>query len=217
MEQMTLEQYNAEIKHKESHGSRGKMFERMLNAAHKQYAQLGIASIYNIPNAFDWCSEEVFSRTPPQRRARMGDGRTLRRIMTPFDYIGTIKVVGSGVGRVREPAIAFAADAKQFSGARISLDKFEAHQIEGLALWHMLGALAGFLVYAVDTGRCYWLTGLQVRDASDKARHQLKGQGKHPKTLTHAWLDEHALLLGIFRPGQAVLWVETLTGMEAKS
>ena len=199
-EHITLEEYNREFRRRKGHANLGKQFETMLNRAHVRYEASGLAVIYNVPNAFNFCSEGEYARLMSQIKARLGDGRTMKRVQTPCDFIGC-------VGRL---AVAF--DAKQFSNKSIALKEFKPHQVEGLAKWEQIGALAGFMVYAAEGGEVFWLKASQVREAQARVMYARKGKAAHPKSFSVGWLKENALFVGVFHEGQPCLWLEALTG-----
>lgn len=97
-----------QVRGRESHGNRGKEFESILKRTHDYYRARGVADVDYIPNAFTYCSEGEFSKLPPEMKARMGDGRTLKRVKSSGDYRGTLRGLG------------LAFDAKQISGTALS-------------------------------------------------------------------------------------------------
>lgn len=183
----------ADIRARESHGNRGKEFEGMLEKTHHYYRVRGVADVDYIPNAFIYCSEADYRRLAPEMKARMGDGRTLRRARTSGDYRGTLR--GRGL----------AFDAKQFSDERLQLKKIPRHQLESLCSFARAGGIAGFMVYARQVGKVYWVEARQMRDLCDRAL-----SSKGVKTLNLDWFVENALLVDKVIPGGLVEYDKSL-------
>lgn len=179
---------------RESHGNRGKEFERMLEATHHYYRVLGLADVDYIENAFVYCSEAEFARLPPEMKARMGDGRTLKRSRTSGDYRGTLRGLG------------LAFDAKQFSDERLQLKKIPRHQVESLSSFARAGGIAGFMVYAKRAGTVYWVDAITMRNLCDQA---LSTKGL--KTLNLEWFATKAVRVGEVLPGGLVEYARALS------
>lgn len=183
----------ADFEARQSYGNRGKEFERMLEKTHHFYRVQGTADVEYIENAFVYCSEAVFRQLPRTSKARMGDGRTLKRVRTSGDYRGTLGARG----------IAF--DAKEFSSDRLSLKLIPPHQVESLASFARAGGLAGFLVYAKQVSKVYWVGARQMRDLCDQAFFN-----KGVKTLNLSWFATHAVPVGEVVPGGLVDYAPVL-------
>lgn len=184
---------DSDCRARESHGNRGKLFEGMLEKTHHLYRVKGVADVDYIENAFVFCSEAVYRRLPPQKKARMGDGRTLKRVQTPGDYRGTLGKFG----------IAF--DAKECGDDRFSLTKLPRHQVESLYSFARAGGLAGFLIWMKRVG-VYWV---DAQTMSDLYYAALFNRGV--KTLNLKWFAEQALFVGRVIPGGLVEYAESLT------
>jgi penicillin-binding protein-related factor A (putative recombinase) len=165
----------------------------MLDKTHHYYRVRGVADVDYIENAFVYCSEWEFNRLRPEMKARMGDGRTLRRARTSGDYRGTLH--GRGL----------AFDAKQFSDERLQLKKIPRHQVESLCSFARAGGLAGFMIYARQVGTVYWVEAGLMRDLCDRA---LSSTGV--KTLNLAWFAENAQVVGKVMPGGLVEYDKSL-------
>jgi penicillin-binding protein-related factor A (putative recombinase) len=175
------------LRARQSHGNRGKEFERMLEKTHHYYGVRGVADVVYIENAFIYCSEGEFARLPRELKARMGDGRTLKRVRTSGDYRGTLR--GRGI----------AFDAKQFSDDRLALGIIPRHQVEALSSFARAGGLGGFMVYARRVSTVYWVNALLMRDMCDRAL-----SSKGVKTLNLKWFAENAVSVGVVVPGGLV-------------
>jgi penicillin-binding protein-related factor A (putative recombinase) len=186
-EQQTLAAVGASFRARQSHGNRGKEFERMLEKTHHYYRVRGVADVDYIPNAFAYCSEGEFQRLPRELKARMGDGRTLKRVRTSGDYRGTL----SGLG--------LAFDAKQFSDDRLQLKKIPRHQVEALCSFARARGIGGFMVYAVRAAAVYWVDAFTMRALCDQA---LTNKGM--KTLNLSWFAANAVPIGRVVPGGLV-------------
>lgn len=178
----------------QSHGNRGKEFERMLERTHHYYRVRGVADVDYIPNAFAYCSEAEFARLPREMKARMGDGRTLKRVRTSGDYRGTLG--GRGL----------AFDAKQFSDDRLQLKKIPRHQVEALYSFARAGGIAGFMVYVRQASSVYWVDAFTMRDLYDRA---LSSTGV--KTLNLLWFANNALPIGSVVEGGLVEYAYALS------
>jgi recombination protein U len=178
---------------RESHGNRGKEFERLLDRTHSYYRARGVADVEYIENAFVYCSEREFRRLPRTMTARMGDGRTLKRARTSGDYKGTL--AGRGL----------AFDAKQFSDERLQLKKIPRHQVESLCSFAKAGGIAGFMVYAKQADTVYWVDALTMRELCDRA---LASTGV--KTLNLSWFAANAVKIGAVAPGGLVEYARAL-------
>ena len=165
----------------------------MLGRTHHYYKVRGMADVDYIENAFVYCSEKEYERLPREMKARMGDGRTLKRVRTSGDYRGTLGPFG------------LAFDAKQFSSERLQLKKLPRHQVEALCSFARPGGLAGFMVYAKQAGTVYWVEARQMRRLCDAA---LTAAGL--KTLNLSWFAQNAVRVCEVRPGDLVEYAETL-------
>lgn len=183
----------ADIRARQSHGNRGKEFEHMLEKTHHFYRTRGIADVEHIENAFVYCSENEFRRLSPTLKARMGDGRTLKRVKTSGDYRGTL--LGRGL----------AFDAKQFGDDRFELKKIPRHQVESLFAFSRAG-LAGFMFYARRVSTVYWVDARAMSDLYYAAVFGNKGV----KTLNLPWFARHALSVGPVASGGLVEYANVL-------
>jgi penicillin-binding protein-related factor A (putative recombinase) len=178
---------------RESHGNRGKDFERILERTHRRYREQGVADVDYIPNAFVYCSEWEWKRLPRTSTARMGDGRTLKRVQTSSDYRGTLRGLG------------LAFDAKEFSDDRLSLKKLPRHQVDSLARFARARGIAGFMVWAKRAGTVYWVP------AALMSKVYYEAFGKGVKTLNLAWFEEHAVRVAPIPPDDIVDYAAALT------
>lgn len=192
---------DAELRARESHGNRGKEFEGMVERTHHWYKVRGVADVEYIENAFVFCSEGEFRRLAPTMKARMGDGRTLKRVKTSGDCRGTLRQYG------------LAFDAKQFSSDRLALMKIPRHQIDSLYSFAKAGGKAGFMCYAKAVGKVYWVDAVTMSDLYYKA---LFNNGV--KTLNLTWFAERATLIADVQPGDLVDYAPVLLPqLESKS
>lgn len=164
----------------------------MLEKTHHFYRTHGIADVEYIENAFVYCSENEFRRLAPTLKARMGDGRTLKRVRTSGDYRGTL--LGRGL----------AFDAKQFGDDRFELKKIPRHQVESLYAFSQAG-LAGVMFYARRVSRVYWVDARVLSELYYAAVF-----GKGVKTLNLPWFADHALSVGPVAPGGLVEYATVL-------
>ena len=164
----------------------------MLEKTHHFYRARGIADVEYIENAFIYCSENEFRRLPTTLKARMGDGRTLKRVKTSGDYRGTL--LGRGL----------AFDAKQFGDDRLELKKIPRHQVESLYAFSRAG-IAGFMVYARRVSTVYWV---DARVLGELYYAAVFGTGV--KTLNLAWFADNALSVGPVVPGGLVEYAHVL-------
>lgn len=164
----------------------------MLEKTHEFYRFKRVADVDFIVNAFVFCSEGEYRRLAPTMKARMGDGRTLKRSRTSGDYRGTLGMFG----------IAF--DAKECGDDRFSLKKVPRHQVESLYSFARAGGLAGFLIWMKQVG-VYWV---DAETMSGLYYAALFNRGV--KTLNLKWFAEHAVFVGRVEPGGLVEYAESL-------
>lgn len=196
-EQQSLpEVETSDCRARESHGNRGKLFERMLEKTHEFYRFKRVADVEYIENAFVFCSEAEYRRLAPTLKARMGDGRTLKRVRTSGDYRGTLSKFG----------IAF--DAKECGDDRFNLKKLPRHQVDSLYSFARAGGLAGFLIWMKRVG-VYWVDAATMSGLYDAA---LFNRGV--KTLNLKWFAENAVFVRRVEPGGLVEYAEALTPHE---
>ncbi len=166
----------------------------MLEATHHYYRVRGVADVDYIENAFVYCSEREFARLPREMKARMGDGRTLKRVRTSGDYRGTLGPLG------------LAFDAKQFSDDRLRLKLIPRHQVESLSSFARTGGIAGFMVYAKQAATVYWVDAITMRNLCDQA---LSTKGL--KTLNLEWFAAKAVRVGEVSPGGLIEYARALS------
>lgn len=188
---------DSDCRARESHGNRGKTFERMVEKTHRFYRAQRVADVEYIENAFVYCSEAEYQRLPPTLKARMGDGRTLKRVRTSGDCRGTLGKFG----------IAF--DAKECGADRFSLMKLPRHQVDSLYLFARAGGIAGFLIWMKRAG-VYWV---DAETMSGLYYAALFNRGV--KTLNLQWFAERAVFVGRVAPGDLVDYAKALTPHEA--
>ena len=164
----------------------------MLERTHQFYRVKGVADVDYIENAFVYCSEREFDRLPRELKARMGDGRTLKRVKTSGDYRGTLRGLG------------LAFDAKQISGDRLELKKIPRHQVESLSSFARAGGIGGFMVWVRRAGAVYWVPARKMNEVYYAA------YGRGVKTLNLAWFAEHALRVATVPPGDIVDYAPVL-------
>lgn len=137
------------------YANRGREFQTILNNTHLWYERQGWGKIYEIPNAFSFVSERQWQASSFELRARTAKGAPLLRIRSAPDYLGAIE------GRHIE------FDAKEFSGASISIENFKEHQVENLYRAERAGSISGFMILEKRTLKVYWVEAGYVREWID--------------------------------------------------
>lgn len=168
----------------------------MLERTHALYFRQRIGQVFKFPNYFVFCGWDEWHRLPASIRATTGDKppRPLKRIKSPFDFTGCVR------GR----SVSF--DAKEFSGSNIPLLNLKEHQTLNLCYLERAGAVAGFMVRAKRTNQVFWLKASQVL-----ALHEaLRLRQSIPKSLNLAWLNEHAVTIGVAAAHHTLDWAAVL-------
>jgi recombination protein U len=178
-----------------AHSNLGKTLESMVERQNAAYLCQGLAKIEHLPNAWRFSNPNEARRLAPAIRALTGLGRWIVRAQSPWDFSG----------HYRGMPLAF--DCKEFAEASIPLSNFKPHQARHLADFERSGGVGGFLVYSRRLEKLWWL---DARPALRLLEELRVGREGHKKSLSLAWLDEHALGLGTAAPWQGIDYAAAL-------
>jgi penicillin-binding protein-related factor A (putative recombinase) len=167
-------------------GNRGKDWESILARTHDHYRAIGLGVVFHIPNSWRYGGRPK-QGADSARHAATGDGRTLKRVKSAPDFVGSL----SGRGIV--------FDAKSFSGASIPYDQFDedrsGKQIEDLHDAWRGGNLAGYMVLEKRTMRVHWVEAEYVYKWRWNVTRGIKGTAK---SINFSEVVDHRIrLLGV--------------------